>query len=128
MKTIHAHIKLAIAVGLCSIFLTSAQESHGYELWLGYQKVENAQLLTAYQNLSSSIYFQEGSETLSVAKAELSIGLEKMLREPSTFVNIQNKTNSFIVAKKESLDSSIREYLASDFNSLGKEGFILKKN
>ena len=114
---------------LILLFLTSltfSQSLESYDLWLGYHKVEKPKQLNAYQNLTQSIYFQTGSETLSIAQNELGTALQKMLGQEIGFTSALENSNTLIVAQKDKLEPELSKELSEDFNIIGKEGFILK--
>ncbi|WP_028297675.1 alpha-glucuronidase family glycosyl hydrolase [Olivibacter sitiensis] len=56
-----------------------ASAENGYELWMRYTKVSDEKLLTRYQELTSSIHIPGNSATLDVIRAELRLGIGKML-------------------------------------------------
>ena len=83
MKTtpFHSNI-LLMAMCLFCLLEANAQVPNGYDLWLGYHKIEGPQL-AAYQRTTASIYFPAPSEVLATAREELKNGLERLLdRQP----------------------------------------------
>ncbi|NJB72235.1 alpha-glucuronidase [Saonia flava] len=100
--------------------------SNGYDLWLGYRQIENENLLNEYVNTLSYIHLEGDSETLKVTKKELIKGLMAMLGKNVPFKNLENSTNSLIVANSKKLSSSILEKVNDDLKELNKDGFIIK--
>ncbi len=103
-----------------------SQSPNGYDLWLGNSKITDVSRVNEYLQFAKSIYFQEGSETLSVAKKELTAGLQKMISQESQFTNLPNPNSTFIVSTKYRLESELAKKLSSDFDRINTEGFILK--
>lgn len=116
-------IILCIAFIQC-IFLGFA--SNGYDLWLKYSKIENEKLRNEYKSVIASIYFEEGSETLDAAKKELIKGLENMLGIDSSFGELAATTNSLIIGKQGALGDNIATLLRKEYETLQKDGYIIK--
>lgn len=102
------------------------QVPDGYELWLRYDKIEESQAITEYKKLTSSIYFVNGSAILDNAKKELIKGTSGLLGETVYFTDAWSSLNSMVIAKKSNLDVEIVKSLGTDFDKIGKEGFIIK--
>jgi alpha-glucuronidase len=56
----------------------------GYRLWLRYDKIDNASLLQQYRNLITSVQVNGSSQTIHIAKAELTRGIEGLLGKKVT--------------------------------------------
>lgn len=102
------------------------QVPDGYELWLRYDKIEESQAIAEYKKLTSSIYFVDGSAILDNAKKELIKGTSGLLGEAVYFSDAWSSLNSMVIAKKSDLDGEIVKSLGTDFDKIGKEGFIMK--
>ena len=92
---------------LCCTSQTFGQVPPGYDLWLGYDKIENVDLLHQYEQAAASIYFQNNSEILKAARKELKRGLGSMLDRTVDFTDSFSAANSMVIAKKASLDKAI---------------------
>lgn len=116
------------AILLLLICMTSAwaQTGQGYELWLGYIKIEDAKTLEKYRNITTSIYFENGGDILEAAQKEADRGLKSMLDQPPAFTETFESSNSMVVAKSAKLEKSMRLALTSDMDHLGKEGFVIE--
>jgi len=103
-------------------FLSKAET--GYELWLRYQPVQDKLLLTNYQQQLSNFYFDGSSETIRIAKEELSNGLSAMLLKKITSVNTGTSGTSIIAATYTSAilaNAGIKDFA----QQTGEEGFII---
>ncbi|HYE56460.1 MAG TPA: alpha-glucuronidase family glycosyl hydrolase, partial [Chitinophagaceae bacterium] len=90
----------------------------GYRLWLRYDKITDARLLQLYNAAIPSIHFPVSSPTQQIAKKELVTGLQGLLGQKTKEVNAP-AANSLIVG--------VQKLPGANYNSLGKEGFIIKK-
>jgi len=70
--------KTVLFVMLLVSSLPAASED-GYRLWLRYDKIDNATLLQQYRSLIPSIQVNGSSQTINIAKEELTRGLEGLL-------------------------------------------------
>ncbi|WP_276391482.1 alpha-glucuronidase family glycosyl hydrolase [Eudoraea chungangensis] len=107
--------------------LTYAQSLDGYDLWLGYSKVEDVLLAQEYSNATKSIYFPEESEMLIVTKKELKRGLENLLGQSPDISNLQGSGTTLLISKKDDLPQTVLEVLDQNLEQVGKEGFVLKE-
>lgn len=126
MKFKPPHSRLILIICLCSIFLTSGQETQGYNLWLGYSKISDNRLLNEYRQVTNSIYFPKTNAVLEAAYDELNIGLSKMLGHAPLHADSITASNSMVITKKEYLDKDIINTMGVDFEHIGSEGFVLK--
>lgn len=117
------HFLLFITLFTSQVF---PQTPVGYDLWLGYKKIEEPQRWEEYSNICRSVYIEKGSEMLAAAEKELAMGLEKLLGQPPEFKNNLNSRTTLIIAKKATLDPSLSEMLSEDFGQIGNEGYIIK--
>jgi len=105
---------------------TVAQVPQGYNLWLGYSKIEDEQVLKNYRFAARSIYFEKGGDMMETARQELNRGLESMLDQTPGFADTIEIANTMVVAKRSKLDDALLNALASDPDHIGKEGFIIE--
>ena len=85
----------------------------GYRLWLRYDKVSNAELLSSYSKQLNSIYVEGISPTISIIKKELSVGLDGLLDKKISFT--ENKAIADIIFRRP-----------IDKNILNDEGFSIQ--
>jgi alpha-glucuronidase len=114
---------LFIAWLLFIVFVSNIQAENGYDLWLRYQKIEDAALLQKYQRQIKGIKVSGDSPTLKVALTELERGLKGLLGFEATTSNDYN----IVIGKFK--DLAIENFTLSE--DLGKEGyqiFIKNKN
>jgi len=92
----------------------------GYDLWLRYVKIDNPVLLQQYRNRITSVYFENTSPTLSIAKKELLNGLQGLLDKK---INETNEIkNGAIVFEKNRAGTETK---GVNYESLGTEGFAI---
>jgi alpha-glucuronidase len=100
---------------------TTVHADDGYKLWLRYDLINDSHLLNQYNNLTRTIYIEEGSPTLLIARNELKNGIEGLLGKHAYLTN--SIDNSSIIIGKSS-NQRIKSFLAKiDLTALGKEGF-----
>ncbi|MGS2764718.1 alpha-glucuronidase family glycosyl hydrolase [Sinomicrobium sp. M5D2P9] len=99
--------------------------NNGYDLWLQYRKIEDSGILTGYTKHIRSVYMEEGSETLNVAREELSLGLGSLLDASIPFVDAQSADHSLVIGKIRNLDSAIQKHLSEEVSRIGKDGFLI---
>lgn len=98
---------------------------NGYRLWLRYDKIDNAKLLTEYQQQVTGIQINNTSATLQAAQQELIKGLQGLLAK--NILNQNTINNGSIVAGTPASSSQIKNSISiKEINDLGNEGFVIK--
>lgn len=96
----------------------------GYDLWLRYQPIQDQTLLGNYRQQISSMYVDGNSETIRMAREELTNGLSAMLQQKFSSPSSTVSAASLIAARGTSsllATAGIKELLAQT----GEEGFII---
>ena len=112
---------------LLLIFQNHTKANDGYNLWLQYNKVENAELLKHYQAHIKGLYVSGDSETIKAVKNELNTALPNLLGSKIPYLSNAEGENVIIVASKGNLDREISKFLHNEFDNINDEGFIIKK-
>ena len=99
----------------------------GYDLWLKYNKVSDAQKLAEYQAAITSVVIQGDSPTCNVMKDELQKGLSGLLGKDIAFGNSVEKAGTLIVGTPENSDIVAKLNLSDSLEAIGDEGYIIKK-
>ncbi|MBP7470604.1 MAG: alpha-glucuronidase, partial [Flavobacterium sp.] len=97
-----------------------------YKLWLQYEKVQDAKLVSEYQSTINGIVALDNSETIQAATKELQLGLSGLLGNK---INVQQNVeaeNVLILGSKSSLKEDILKNLKNDFDLINDEGYIIK--
>lgn len=98
---------------------------NGYRLWLRYDKIDNAKLLTEYQQQITGIQINNTSATLQVAQQELIKGIQGLLAK--NILNQNTINNGSIIAGTPASSSQIKNSISiKEINDLGNEGFVIK--
>lgn len=96
----------------------------GYDLWLRYQPIQDQTLLGKYRQQISSMYVDGNSETIRMAREELTNGLSAMLQQKFSSISSTASAASLIAARGTSsllTTAGIKELLTQT----GEEGFII---
>lgn len=101
---------IIILLSLVAIATAPVLAEDGYRLWLRYDPLTNAPVLTAYRQQINSFYIQGQSPTLSVLQQELTTGLSGLLNKKVT--QTASATANIIISKTNN-------------DSLGSEGFTI---
>ncbi len=95
-------MKLFLFVVAITAPLFGLHAEDGYRLWLRYDKIDNAKLLTEYQHQITGFQFNNTNASLHVAKKELLKGLQGLLAKKvinfeslSTFIFVFLKNHIF---------------------------------
>ncbi len=98
----------------------------GYELWMKYKKIEDANRLAEYQQSITSVIVEGRTETCRIIQDELNRGLGGLLGKEIPVTKTNPENGSIIVGTPENSDI-IKELIdTSILESLGSEGFIIK--
>ena len=121
-----AQAKLFYIIGFLLVLNSNAQSLGGYDLWLGYSKIEDPAILSEYQKHTKSIFFDNHSPVLDTARKELMRGIGRLLGQPPIMHDSLSLLNTMWVSKKMNLGKDMVSALEADFERIGSEGFIIK--
>ena len=113
-----------MAVLLLLSIASIAKAEDGYRLWLRYDKIKNAGLLSAYRQKLSSVAFIGNSASLLAARAELRTGLQGLTGQPVTFLSTASNA-TLIAGKASSLGASGSTINQASLQKAGNEGFLI---
>ena len=113
---------------LLTLFMSTVDSSAqtDYKLWLQYEKVQDAKLVSEYQSTINGIVALDNCETIQAATKELQLGLSGLLGNK---INVQQNVeaeNVLILGSKSSLKEDILKNLKNDFDLINDEGYIIK--
>ena len=114
-----------ILIGL-SIFKLQGKHLEDYKLWLKYTKIEDANVLSDYKNITSSVFFATGSAILKNAKHELSIALKSILANSAVYTEGISSENTLIIDVYANLPNDLKLKLEQDFDNITEEGFLIR--
>lgn len=102
---------------LCNSFITTAQITKDYELWLQYQKSSVA------NGIFKNIALNAKNETDKAIQNELKTASERMFQYSPTFSNSENAT---LIIKKTSELEPTQKKIIDKANALNDEGFAIE--
>ncbi len=98
----------------------------GYELWLKYKKIDDAEKLKEYQQGVSSIIVEGDTETFQIIKDELKRGLSGLLGKDIPLEKSIKKDGCVIAATAGSCDVVKKLNYAAVLKTLSRDGYIIK--
>ncbi len=98
----------------------------GYELWMKYEKIDDAVRLVEYQKTISSIVVTGQSQTCRIIQDELKKGLAGLLGKEIPATESVSENGSLLIGTPESCDVIKKLVAPIAFKALGREGFIIK--
>lgn len=113
---------------LLTLFMSTVDSSAqtDYKLWLQYEEVQDAKLVSEYQSTINGIVALGNSETIQVATKELQLGLSGLLGNKISIQQNIGAENVLILGSKSSLKDEIQKNLKNDFELINEEGYIIK--
>ncbi|MDJ1501027.1 alpha-glucuronidase family glycosyl hydrolase [Xanthocytophaga agilis] len=108
-------------------FSSSGYAEDGYRLWLRYDKLADPAKVAAYRNAVSQIVLDGQSETIQVAREELTLGLKGLLGTDVSFVNQATKEGTLIVGTPSTSKLIASLNLKNQLATIGNEGFIIQR-
>ena len=112
-------------IGLLLIPIRARGET-GYDLWLRYHVVQNAERLREYREALLPIQVDGESPTFAVVGGELVRGLDSLLA--TNVVAARSSPDARLILGTRETSAKIRSLVpASDFSALGSEGFIIRQ-
>ncbi|MGA7160711.1 MAG: alpha-glucuronidase family glycosyl hydrolase [Bacteroidota bacterium] len=99
----------------------------GYTLWMKYKKLDNEERLTEYQHAISTVIVSDTSATCNIIRDELKNGLGGLLAKEISFAASMNGKATLLVGTPQSSGVIKKLGYAATLQSLGKEGYILKR-
>jgi alpha-glucuronidase len=118
--------KLTISVFLlfCVTF-NDAFGADGYDLWLGYNRIESSVLPAGYSSIAAGILAPGSDPSIMIARDELRRGLEKMLGRPVPVVAEINKPGIIVIGTPTTVPALRQEQIVSDLKTVGQDGFVI---
>jgi alpha-glucuronidase len=120
--------KISRRTALVILWLLSLGSLHaedGYDLWLRYNAVTNAERMNAYRQAISAIMISGKSSTLDAVREELDKGLTGLLGKK--IPHRQSLINNLLLAATPDQLPIIRSAIrAGDLNAAGREGYIIR--
>ncbi|MBN2210091.1 MAG: hypothetical protein JW709_01730 [Sedimentisphaerales bacterium] len=119
-------ITLIAIAGFLGILTSPAQAEDGYDLWLRYRLIDNAERLKNHQQTAVSIVAAGDSPTMTVAVEELHRGLSGLLGQDIPRKDAPAKTGSILVGAAPALQKLAPNLKLPDITALGPEGYSLQ--
>jgi alpha-glucuronidase len=97
----------------------------GYELWLRYRSVDNAERLAQYRNTINSVVVLGTSTTAEIIKRELARALPALLDRTVT-ISEKPVGNALVVGTLDELKAAGVAIPSAESRELGAEGFLIR--
>ena len=112
---------------LCVIVVVSYTTfaNDGYDLWLKYEKLQNAKMIAQYKNKLQSISISGGSPTIQKAKDELTNALRGLIGITPKWTGAQIMPGSLIIGTPSS-SKTIAALHISELEQINQDGYIIK--
>lgn len=125
MTSVFSLRRLFVVLLAVLVAAPSALADDGYKLWLRYERIDNADRLTAYREAISSIHVAGSTATFNVARKELRRGLKGLL--DSEVPSAPSGTGGSVLVGTPESSLRIAELgLESALKEAGPEGFVLQ--
>lgn len=99
---------------------------NGYDLWLRYQKIDDASLLQKYKAVNEEMILDaSGSDVLQAAKNELKRGVDGLLGLKIKDVSALSK-RGLLIGTPQSSNLIAKQSVSKDIENLDKEGYIIQ--
>jgi alpha-glucuronidase len=105
-------------------FASPFKDEDGYELWLRYRLINDADLREYYRAALTYIIFPAESPTLQAAQEELVRGLTELLEGPPTLSETVIQNSGLLCGTPQSL-TQIANLTLEDLQQVGDEGFVI---
>jgi alpha-glucuronidase len=115
--------KIYFAFLLLWLPFCSVHAENGYDLWLRYEKIDDAKILSLYRQAITGIQFNTTTPALSVARQELFHDLQSLLDKKITA--LKNITDNCIVAGTPASSAIIADIFSTAKYDLNNDGFII---
>ncbi len=107
----------------CASFCLKAE--NGYELWLRYQPLQDKALQENYRKQITGYFIDGSSQTISIAKEELSNGLSGLLGQKYTQSNSASSPTVSLIAGQGTSPALSHTGIGQLLLDIGDEGFII---
>jgi len=118
---------LPLIIGIVLLATIGSNANDGYKLWLGYEKVSDDQLLSAYRSTLHSITSQGQSPTINVATDELQRGLSKLLDREMPVREERSDRAGIVIGTPNNSEMIAAMDLNQELSELGKEGYFIEE-
>jgi alpha-glucuronidase len=100
----------------------------GYELWLRYRRVDDPQMLAAYQETIAGVWLPGGGATAGIIRSELERALPVLLDRAVPFPTRPPAARSLLVGTIRELEAAGIRVSQKPVPSLGDEGFLIRSH
>jgi alpha-glucuronidase len=114
------HVTLTLA---CLFFFSGLKAEDGYDLWLRYEKITDAEKLSGYRNLIKGWFVDRNSATADVTRKELQRALSGLLGQPMPESGLGIEGN--VIAGTINSPSLSGLGLKTKLQALGNEGYTI---
>jgi alpha-glucuronidase len=99
---------------------------NGYRLWLRYDKIQDAALLSKYQSICNELIMEGRSETFYVAREEMVNGLNGLLGRNIVLSKTVGSDGCILIGTPGSSSAIASLKMEGQLKNLGDEGFLIR--
>jgi alpha-glucuronidase len=110
---------------LCVPFI-DALGADGYDLWLGYSRIDSSVLPAGYASIATGILAPGSDPTITIARNELRQGLEKLLGRAVPEQTSISKAGMIVVGTPATYPALNQGQTAADLKTAGTDGFVIR--
>ena len=125
MRPYRSMLRGLIVLLLLAVASPEVRADDGYDLWLRYERISDAERLAQYRSAVSSILVDGDSPTLQAAQDELQRGLEGLLAESVPLVDAP-EAGTVVAGTPAGSDRIAQLELEAALREVGPEGFVIR--
>ncbi len=111
---------------LVQTYQSDKPNEDGYEAWLRYQLVEDAEMLQQYRSMINSVIVAGDSPTIQAISDELSEALPQLLSKQLLFDNSFTDSGNLIIGTSGTSARINALGMSDELSQIGDEGYIIK--
>lgn len=114
------------AIILNAITFENSFSENGYRLWLRYDKIQDAKILSGYEQVVQEIVIEGSSPVFDAVRNELTLGLNGLLGKEVSTSSKASKNNVILIGTPDTSPLIKSLVKAEKLNDLGQEGFLVE--
>jgi alpha-glucuronidase len=103
----------------------TVRADNGYRLWLRYDKIANAQILSQYKRFIGTFAVADSSSTSKIIRNELRLGLSGLFGESIRHAKTFNSADVLVALHTDVLLQPYKQEIEKRISAIGEEGFLI---